>query len=341
VAACTLTSLPPSLLRHIVGPPRLSPDGVELDGQIQALLWLIDRFHSPALTGGPVAAARAGLERSAPTLDLQPAAGVAAYDRAIPTAYGPRRARVYAPESAPASNAPGLIFFHGGGWVLGAIESYDRLCRALAERAAVKVVSVEYRLAPEHPFPAATEDAAATLRWVLENAPRFGLDASRIAVGGDSAGGNLAALASLALRDEGRRPAFQLLIYPATDLTRASPSHATFQDGYFLSSAAIDWYLGHYLRDPADARNPLASPLRVDDLSGLPPALVITAGFDPLRDEGNAYAAKMRAAGVEVELACFAGQMHGFLFLGAAVREAVRAIDLAATRLRGALARKR
>jgi acetyl esterase len=338
-AACTLLSLPPPILRRLVGPPRFSPDGLELDLQPQALLWLIDRFHLPDLTAGPVATARAALEHAAPTLDLTPAPGVAAYDRPIPTASGPRRARVYVPESAAASIAPGLVFFHGGGWVLGSIESYDRLCRVLAERAAVKVVSVDYRLAPEHPFPAAPEDAIVTTRWVLDHASRLGLDASRIAVGGDSAGGNLAALASLALRDDERRPAFQLLIYPATDLTRASPSHAMFQEGYFLGNAAMDWYLGHYLRDPADARNPLASPLRVDDLSRLPPALVITAGFDPLRDEGKAYAEKMRAAGVDVELASFPGQMHGFLFLAAAVRDAVRAVDLAAARLRKALAK--
>jgi acetyl esterase len=339
-AACTLLSLPPPILRRLVGPPRVSPDGLELDLQLQALLWLIDRFHLPGLTAGPVTTARAALERAAPTLDLPPAPGVAAYDRSIPTASGPRRARVYAPESAPASNAPGLVFFHGGGWVLGSIESYDRLCRALAQRAAVRVVSVDYRLAPEHPFPAATEDAVATTRWVLDHALALGLDVSRVAVGGDSAGGNLAALVSLALRDAERRPAFQLLIYPATDLTRTSPSHAMFQEGYFLDHAAMDWYLGHYLRDPADAKNPLASPLRVDDLSGLPPALVLTAGFDPLRDEGIAYAERMRAAGVEVELASFPGQMHGFLFLGAAVRDAVRAIDLASGSLRKALARR-
>lgn len=339
-AACTLTSLPPAILRRIVGPPSLSPDGLELDLQLQALLWLIDRFHLPELTGGPVAQARAALDRAAPTLDLAPPPGVGAYDHTIPTASGPRRVRVYAPESAPASSAPGLVFFHGGGWVVGSLESYDLLCRALAERAAVKVVSVDYRLAPEHPFPAATEDAIATARWVLENAPRLGLDAARIAVGGDSAGGNLAALASIGLRDAERRPAFQLLVYPATDLTRGSPSHAMFADGYFLGKAAIDWYLGHYLRDPADAKNPLASPLLAHDLSRLPPALVITAGFDPLRDEGKAYADKMRAAGVDVELACFEGQMHGFLFLGAALRESVRAVDLAAARLREALAKR-
>jgi acetyl esterase len=336
-AARAFVSLPPSLLRRIVGPRRFSPDGFELDLQLQGLLWLIDRLRLPSLSGGPVAQARAALDRAAPTLDLPPAPGVAAYDRTIPGAVGPRRARVYTPKSAPASHAPGLVFFHGGGWVVGSIESHDGLCRALADKAGVIVLSVDYRLAPEHPFPAASEDAVAVTRWVLAHAARLGLDAERIAVGGDSAGGNLAAIAALALRDDAHRPAFQLLAYPATDLTRSLPSHAMFRDSYFLSTAAGDWYLGHYLPDAADAKKPLASPLFADDLARLPPALVITAGFDPLRDEGNAYAEKMRAAGVDVELTCFEGQMHGFLLLGAALRDGARAVDLAASRLRAAL----
>lgn len=331
-------SLPPALLRRIVGPARRSPDGLELDLQLQGLLWLIDRMKVPPLSGGSVADARVALDHAAPTLDLPPAPGVAAYDRTIPGAAGPRRARVYTPASAPPSSAPGLVFFHGGGWVVGSIESHDGLCRALAQRASVRVISVDYRLAPEHPFPAAAEDAIAAMRWVLENAGLLGLDPSRIAVGGDSAGGNLAAVVAIALRDDARRPVFQLLIYPGTDMTRALPSHAMFRDSYFLSRAAGDWYLGHYVPDAADHRKPLASPLFVEDASRLPRALVITAGFDPLRDEGKAYADRMRAAGVEVELVCFDGQMHGFLMLGGALREGARAVDLAASRLRAALA---
>ncbi|HEY3821482.1 MAG TPA: alpha/beta hydrolase [Polyangiaceae bacterium] len=333
-----ILSLPAPVLRRIVGPVRRSPDGLTLDLQLQALLWLIALTKVPALSGGEVAVARAALDRAAPTLDLV-TPGVTVYDRTVPGADGPRRARVYVPTSAPPSDAPGLVYFHGGGWVVGSIESHDRVCRALAHRASLVVVSVDYRLAPEHPFPAAPEDAIAGTRWVLANAALLGMDASRVAVGGDSAGGNLAAVVSLALRDEARRPAFQLLIYPATDLTRALPSHALFGDSYFLSKAAGDWYLGLYLRSPGDATKPLASPLFVDDLSRLPPALVITAGFDPLRDEGKAYAEKMRAADVPVEQVCLDGQMHGFLVLGSAVRDASRTVDLVAARLRSALAK--
>jgi acetyl esterase len=336
--ARSLLSLPPPVLRRIVGPARHSPDGLTLDLQLQALLWLIGITKVPALSGGDVAVARASLDRAAPTLDLV-TPDVAVYDRTVPGGAGPRRARVYVPVPAPSSNAPGLVFFHGGGWVVGSIESHDRLCRALAHRAALVVVSVDYRLAPEDPFPAAPDDAIAATRWVLENAALLGIDAARVAVGGDSAGGNLAAVVSLALRDDTRRPAFQLLIYPATDLTRALPSHAMFADSFFLSKAAGDWYLGHYLREAADAKKPLASPLFATDLSRLPPALVITAGFDPLRDEGKAYADRMREAGVAAEHVCVEGQMHGFLVMGGALRDGERTVDLAAARLRSALAK--
>jgi acetyl esterase len=207
----------------------------------------------------------------------------------------------------------------------------------LADEASAVVVSVDYRLAPEHPFPAAAHDAIASTRWVLANATTLGLDAGKIAVGGDSAGGNLAAVVSQTLRDEARRPAFQMLLYPATDLTRAMASHALFRDGFFLSSKSTDWYLGHYLGDRADRRDPLGSPLFAPDLSRLPPAFVLTAGFDPLRDEGKAYAEKMEKAGVTVEHLCVEGQVHGFLLLGGALREAADTVHAVARRLRAAL----
>jgi acetyl esterase len=330
-------SLPPPALRRLIGPARRSPDGLELDVQLQALLWLIERLKVPELVHGDVAEARAAIERAAPTLDLAPPRDVAAYDRTVPGADGPLRARVYVPWSAPAAGAPGLVYFHGGGFVVGSIESHDRVCRALAHQASVVVVSVDYRLAPEHPFPAAPRDAIAVTRWILANADALCMDAGRVAVGGDSAGGNLAAVVAQALRDEPRRPAFQLLVYPATDLTRSMPSHALFPESYFLSKAATDWYLANYVRDPRDTTDPVASPLFAADLSRLPPALVIVAGFDPLRDEGRAYAEKMRTAGVEVELDCTEGQMHGFLMFGGAMRSGARAVQLAAARLRGAL----
>ncbi len=241
------------------------------------------------------------------------------------------------PASAPATGAPGVVYFHGGGWVGGSIESHDGVCRTLASRAGAVVVSVDYRLAPEHPFPAAPHDAIAATRWVLGNAGLVGIDAGRVAVAGDSAGGNLAAVVCQALRDEAARPAFQVLVYPATDLTRALPSHAMFASSYFLSRAAGDWYLGHYLRGPEDALDPLGSPLFAKDLSRLPPALVVTAGFDSLRDEGRAYAEKMRAAGVETEYVCIDGQAHGFFSMAGVLRDGARVLDLAASRLRAAL----
>lgn len=330
-------SLPLPLLRRVIGPPHRSPDGLLLDPQVQGLLWLIDRLRIPPLVGGPVAEVRSALERSAPTLDLERRREVGAYDREVPGAVGPLRARVYVPPFLPRSGAPGLVFFHGGGWVVGSIETHDLLCRALAEQASAVVVSIDYRLAPEHRFPAAPEDAIAATRWVLANAAALGLDADKIAVGGDSAGGNLAAVVSIALRDDARRPAYQVLLYPATDLTRSMPSHRLFRDGFFLGSVAADWYLGHYLAAPADATNPLGSPLLADDVSRLPPAFVLTAGFDPLRDEGRAYAEKMEAAGVPVEWVSAEGQPHGFLLLGGAVDEAARVVDLLAERLRAAL----
>ena len=336
--ACRFLSLSPWILRRIVGPPRRSPDGLELDLQLQTLLWLIDTLKVPPLSGGEVEDARRSLDHSAPTLDLPPEPGVAAYDRSVEGADGPLRARVYVPQGVRGAS-PGLVYFHGGGWVVGSIESHDRVCRALAGRARLIVVSVDYRLAPEHPFPAAPRDAIAATRWVLANAGSLGIDPARVAVGGDSAGGNLSAVVSLQLRDDSARPAFQLLVYPATDLTRSLPSHAMFRDSYFLSKAAGDWYMHHYLPDRSAETDPLGSPLLVGDLSRLPPALVVTAGFDPLRDEGRAYAEKMRAAGVTVEHVCFEGQMHGVLMLGAGIRDGARMVDLAADRLRAALAR--
>jgi acetyl esterase len=338
--ARALLALPAPVLRHLVGAPRHSPDGLTLDLQLQTLLWLIDTLKVPNLVGGAVDEARRSLERSAPTLDVAPAPDVSAHDRSVEGAEGLLRARVYVPASARGA-APGLVYFHGGGWVVGSIESHDRVCRALASRAGVVVISVDYRLAPEHPFPAAAEDAIAATRWVLANAASLEMDPAAIAVGGDSAGGNVSAVACQALRHEARRPAFQLLVYPGTDMTRSLPSHAMFRDSFFLSKAAADWYLGLYMPDRSLERDPRASPLFAEDLSGLPPALVITCGFDPLRDEGKAYADKMRAAGVEVESVCFEGQMHGVMMLGAALRDGARMLDLAASRLKTSLARRK
>jgi acetyl esterase len=327
--AFTFLSQPPPVLRNIVGPAKKSPDGLVLDVQVQALMWLLTTMQIPEIAGGDVESARRNVERSAPILDIAPAYDVAAYDRAVPGAEGALMARIYTPPAAKGGAAPGLIYFHGGGWVLGSRASYDRVCRALARMSGVIVVSVEYRLAPEHPFPAPGEDAIAAARWVLQNARSLGMDPLRVAVGGDSAGGNLAAVVSQALRGDAVRPAFQLLVYPATDLTRNHPSHKFFREGYFLTRSSMDWYLDHFAPDPATYTDPRGSPLHAADFSGLPPALVLTAGFDPLRDEGRAYADKMRAAGVRTDYVCLEGAVHGVLSMAGVLRVGAQMLTLA------------
>ena len=235
---------------------------------------------------------------------------------------------------------PVLIYFHGGGWVIGDLDTHDVPCREFANLARCAVVAVGYRLAPEHKFPAAFEDAVAATHWVLANADALGVDGSRLAVGGDSAGGNLAAAVAIEFRETwAPRIAAQVLIYPATDMAADTPSHFEFADGYMLTREAILWFKGLYLNGPEDAANWRASPLRADDLSNLPSAYVVTAGFDPLRDEGRAYADRLRAAGVEVTYECFAGQIHGFITMGGAIAAAHHAIYRASQGLRRAFSR--
>jgi len=292
--------------------------------------------RQPELSDGGVARARRSMDRSGPVLATI-VHDIATEDRTIPGAAGARRVRVYRPASALGGAAPGLVWFHGGGFVVGSIESLDGVCRAIASRAGVIVVSVDYRLAPEHPFPAGVEDAVAATRWVLEHGAVLGIDPRAVAVGGDSAGGNLSAVVSQALRSDVRRPAFQLLFYPATDCTRSMASHRHFREGLILTERSTEWFTQNYLPDRSCETDPRASPLFAPDLRGLPPALVLTAGFDPLRDEGQAYAAKMRAAGVEVEHVCAEGSVHGFIQMTGGLPEAARMLELAAARLRAAL----
>jgi acetyl esterase len=325
------------MLRGLVGPPKTSPDGLVLDLQVQTLLWLIETTRIPDVASGDVATARELMERGAPTLDVPRPWDVVSYGRSIPGAAGALEARIYK-TAGTRGETPGLVYFHGGGWVLGSLDSHDGICRWLARSAGVIVVSVDYRLAPEHPFPASAEDAAAATRWVLERAPSLGIDPARVAVGGDSAGGNLAAVAAQALRGDRLRPAFQLLVYPATDLTRSHPSHTYFKTGYFLTRASTDWYLGHFAPDPLTHTDPRGSPLLAPDLSGLPPAFVVTAGFDPLRDEGRAYAEKMRSAKVPVEYSCVEGAVHGVLSMAGALRVGSDMLSMAVEHLRRGLA---
>jgi acetyl esterase len=244
-------------------------------------------------------------------------------------------ARIY----RPAGEAGGaLVYLHGGGWVVGDLETHDPLCRALAARAGCAVVAVDYRRAPEHRFPAALDDAWAATRWVAAQASVLGLDPARLAVGGDSAGGNLAAVVARRARDAGLPLAWQLLAYPVTVHRFDSPSYIELAEGYGLTRRTMSWYWDQYLARPEDGASPDASPLEADDLAGVAPALVLTAGFDPLRDEGEAYAARLEAAGVPTTLVRYDGLIHGFLRMPGAIAAAGAALDETAAALREALA---
>ncbi|MBO0845308.1 MAG: alpha/beta hydrolase [Nocardioides sp.] len=221
-------------------------------------------------------------------------------------------ARLYVPSKASATG-PLLVFFHGGGWVYGDLDSHDAVCRFLAEHSGVRVLSVDYRLAPEHPFPAAYDDAVTAYRWVASHAGDYGGDPGRLAVGGDSAGGNLAAVAALAAAREGLPLALQLLVYPATDVSGTTESKRLFGHGFYLTQEFIDQALDQYVPNHADRKDPRVSPLLAEVPPGLAPAYVATAGFDPLRDEGEAYARYLADAGTKVELKRFPDQIHGFL----------------------------
>jgi acetyl esterase len=237
---------------------------------------------------------------------------------AIPAPHGSIPARIYTPKKLRQTNglAPCLVFFHGGGWVIGDLETHDVVCRKLAAEGELIVISVDYRLAPEHKFPAAVDDAIASTKWIAANAGKLGIDASRLMVGGDSAGGNLAAVVSLAARDgNGPKIAGQVLIYPATDFSRKHPSHREPETSILLTHSVIGWFMNHYMGD-ADINDWRASPARAKTLAGLPPAYVLTAGADPLRDEGDEYAKRLKEAGVSVTYRHFKGQFHGFFTMG-------------------------
>jgi acetyl esterase len=256
-------------------------------------------------------------------------------NRRIDTPGGDLSVRIYHPQDK--ALLPVLVFYHGGGWVLGSLDTHDSVARALAAAANCIVVSVDYRLAPEHRFPAAVDDSVSAVRWVHTHAAEFGADSHRIAVGGDSAGGNLAAVVALALRDTGG-PALagQLLVYPVTRLRGPREgSFVTNGEDYFLRTSDMDWFENHYLGD-SDAADPRASPLLARDFGRLPPALVITAEFDPLLDQGEAYALRLSKAGVPCTSTRYAGAIHGFFGMPAAIGD--RAVAQAGDWLKGVFA---
>jgi acetyl esterase len=305
-----LSRLSPRTQVRLSGRPPVVRDGQTLEPDVQLLLSAIERRGGLPYDELTLDEARAEL-RAGSIVGGGPPPPIAEV-RPITVAGLP--ARLYDP-GEPGGPLPLIVFLHGGGFVLGDLDSHDVPCRLLARHAGALVLSVDYRLAPEAPWPAAADDAAAALRWALEHAAELGGDPERVAVAGDSAGGNLSAVASWELaRGGGPAPALQLLIYPATDFVAQAPSHAMFDEGFLLVRRDMDWFSAQYL-GTTDGSDPRASVLRAEDLSGLPPAIVVTAGFDPLRDEGEAYAARLREAGVPVLTRRFPGLIHGFINL--------------------------
>jgi len=280
-----------------------------LHPQFDALLQQLAGAGGPTLSEMPVADGRA-LYRA-----MQPVAADVEVgkveDRRIPGPGGDIPVRIYTPKGP--GPFPMFMNFHGGGWVIGDLDTADSQCRDICNLAAAVVVSVDYRLAPEHRFPAAVDDAYAATRWAADNARALEGDAARLAVGGDSAGGNLAAVVALMARDRGGPPlVFQLLVYPVTNAEFDTPSYRDNGEGYLLTREAMQWFWNHYCPSVDERRNPLASPMAEKNLAGLPPALVLTAEYDPLRDEGEAYAKRLQAAGVATEHVRYDGLIHGF-----------------------------
>jgi acetyl esterase len=325
--------------RRLFGPPP------EIDGQVLApdvnvIMKMAERAGENSLTGGlPPEQARASARRSAAASDGPPIPMAELLEFELPGAEGNLKARLYVPHGAPPPPRPLLVHYHGGGWMVGDLETHDSACRFLAAHSGVSILSTTYRLAPEHPFPAAVEDARASFLWANALAGELGVDPGRIAVGGDSAGATLAAGDCISMRDAGGpRPAMQLLVYPATEAIDPRPSRALFAEGFMLTQLDIEHCERAYLPDKAMGYEPLASILRAPDLSGLPPAYVATAGFDPLRDEGEEYAARMSAAGVQVALRRHPRLTHLFANLTAVSRSARAAMLEAAGALRMGLA---
>ncbi|WP_413232638.1 alpha/beta hydrolase [Mycolicibacterium sp. 050158] len=314
-----LPHVPDAVKRLLLGRRTITVDGNTLDTTLQFML----AAQRAAGVNGLVASSDVGVARDQlRTLSAMLDAGIAVgvRDTSVPGLEGPIPVRHYTPVNVvgPASGSGGrpplLVFFHGGGFVVGDLDTHDGLCRLICRDAGIGVLAVDYRLAPEHPAPAAFDDCYAVYRWALEHAAELGADPARVAVGGDSAGGNLAAVVcQAARRDAVPLPVLQLLIYPVTDFVDDTRSRTLFSDGYFLSQKDIDWFRENYLLGSAlELSDPSISPLLAEDLSGLPPAMVLTGGFDPLRDEGNRYAEALAAAGVTVDHRQFGSLVHGF-----------------------------
>ena len=317
----------------------ITVDGRTLDTRTQWFLQLLARSRQPAMHQMTVREARTEFDSVLPLLGGRPAPVGEIVDRTIAGPGGRLRVRIYRPAGSVARLLPTVLYFHGGGWAIGSLEAYDLPCRFFCARSGCAVVAVDYRLAPEHKFPAGLDDAIASFRWLAANAEEMGIDAGRIVVAGDSAGATLAAVVAQLVRGEARTPCLQWLIYPATDLAAETPSHVSCGEGFLLTRADMEWFHGLYLNDASEAADPRVSPLRAADLAGLPPALIFTAGLDPLRDEGQAYADKLTAAGVKTVHREFDSLIHGYVGMRGALQAAARAMDDMVAGLRHELAR--
>jgi acetyl esterase len=322
-----LAALPHPVLRRLLG-ARVVVDGQELNPEVQLALKLLALAGEPELQELDADQARRRVAKDArtfagPQIEVERVGEVQ-----LSGAAGPIGARLYVPHRAEASGGadPLLIYYHGGGFVVCDLDTHDGVCRFLASQAGLRVLSVDYRLGPENRFPAAHEDAVAAFRDAVARAEELGIDPARVAVGGDSAGGNLAAGVAQATAGDGAGPAFQLLLYPWLDLSAKRRSYALFREGFYLTEADLDWYRQRYTADEADVQDPRCSPLLGQDLAQLAPAYIATAGFDPLRDEGEEYAERLREAGVTVALHRHPGLIHGFantIAIGHVGREAM------------------
>jgi len=306
-----------------------------LDPQVEKILQEAAALELPAYHDLSPAEARKQMLVLAPPVD--PLLSVKRVeDRIIPGPDGGIAIRLYYPLGDPPFAV--LVFFHGGGWVIGDLDTHHGVCHALAKTSGCLVVAVDYRLAPEHRYPAAVEDAYAAVTWVAENSAGIQADPNRLAVGGDSAGGHLAAVVALMARDlKGPRIDLQILIYPITDYNFNTPSYIENKEGYMLTRDLMKWFWNHFIEDQSQANDPYVAPLRAENLSDLPPALIITAEYDPLRDEGEAYVKRLQKAGVKVTLSRYPGMIHAFIRMTSRLDKANEALDEIAGRLRGVL----
>ena len=306
-----------------------------LDPEARQLLDLMEKAAQegrPRLETLPHAVGRQAVDKMSADSEADPPEVGEVVDGSFAGPGGAIGFRRYRPIGSSANAAlPTLIYYHGGGFVIGNLETHDSTCRRLANRSRCQVIAIDYRLSPEHPFPAPIDDGVAAFRHIRDNAEKFGADPARLAVGGDSAGGAIAAVVCQTCRDAGEAgPAFQMLIYPATDSSRESASRKAFAEGYFLSKALMDWFWDAYVPEGTDLADLRLSPLLARDFKGLPPAFVLTAGFDPLRDEGRAYADRLIDAGVKTTYVNYPGTIHGFFTMTRFLKQGLKANDEAA-----------